>query len=70
MSVYSNNVNFHMNEIPIIEFRESGQNGVIIVASVAMTYEFLTTFRDTLNNLIEQRDKKLNELQRTKENMN
>ena len=70
MSVYSNNVNFHMNEIPIIEFREQGVNGVVIVASVALTYDLLKTFYEVVGNAIEQHDKKLHELQRTKENMN
>lgn len=70
MSVYSNNVNLYMNEIPIIEFREQGSNGVVIVASVALTYDFLKTFHEMLGNVIEQNDKKLHELKRTKENMN
>lgn len=70
MSVYSNNVNLHMNEIPILEFRENGQNGMLIVASVAMTYDFLKTFHEMIGNVIEQYDKKLHELQRSKENMN
>lgn len=70
MSVYSNNVNLHMNELPILEFRENSQNGMVIVASVVMTYDFLKSLHEMIGNVIKQHDLKLHELQRTKENMN
>lgn len=70
MSVYSNNVNLHMNELAILEFRENSQNGIVVVSSVAITYDFLKTFHQMLGDVIEQQDKKLHELKRTKDNMN
>jgi len=70
MSVYSNNINIHLNEVAIMEFRENSQNGMQIVASVAMTYEVFKMLHETMGNSIEQHDKKLHELQRTKANMN
>lgn len=70
MSVYSNNVNLHLNEVAMLEFREQNQNGVTVVASVAMTYETLKLISEMFNNAIEQHDKKLHELKRSKENMN
>lgn len=70
MSVYSNAMQIHLNEVAIVDFRENTQMGNQSVTSVAMTYEVLKQFRDTLNQVIEQHDKKLNELQRTKANMN
>jgi len=70
MSVYSNDINLHLNEIALMEFRERTQNGVQIVASVSMTYETLRMMIGAMGEAIEQHDKKLNELQRTKANMN
>jgi hypothetical protein len=70
MSVYSNNINLHLNEVAIIEFRENTQNGMGIVASVAMTYEVFKMMHTAMADAIEQHDKKLHELQRSKDSMN
>jgi hypothetical protein len=70
MSVYSNSINLHLNEVAIIEFREQTQMGNGVVASVAMTYEAFKMLHETMANAIEQHDKKLHELKRSKENMN
>lgn len=70
MSLYTNAMQIHMNEVALIEFKENTQFANQTVVSVAMTYEVLKQFRDTLNQVIEQHDKKLHELKRTKDNMN
>lgn len=70
MSVYANGMQIYMNEIAIIEFRENTQAASQVVASVAITYENLKAFYEGLGHMIEQHDKKLHELQRTKSNMN
>ena len=70
MSVYANCMNIHMNEVIIIEFKENNQMGNQTVASVAMTYENVKAFHEGLGRMIDQHDKKLHELQRTKANMN
>ena len=70
MSVYSNGIQIYLNEVAIFEFRENTQLGNQTVASVAMTYENVKAFYEGLGNMIEQHDKKLHELQRTKANMN
>jgi len=70
MSVYSNDINLHMNELPIVEFRDRNQNGLAVVASVVMTYETLRAMAELLANAVEQHEKKLSELQRTKADMN
>ena len=70
MSVYSNNINLFLNEVAIIEFREQSQNGVTVVASVAMHYDVFKMMRQSMSEAIEQHDKKLHELKRSKDNMN
>ena len=70
MSVYTNAMQVHMNEVAIIDFRENTQMGNQSVTSVAMTYESLKQFSEMLGQVIDQHDKKLHELKRSKENMN
>ena len=70
MSVYANGMQLYLNEVAIIEFRETTQTGIQTVASVTMTYENAKAFYEGLGNAIEQHDKKLHELKRSKENMN
>lgn len=70
MSVYSNGIQIYLNEVAIFDFRENTQLGNQTVASVAMTYENVKAFYEGLGNMIEQHEKKLHELQRTKANMN
>lgn len=70
MSQYSNGFNINLNEIALLDFRENTQDGNISVAKVAMLYPFLKEVHKALGDAIEQHDKKLGELQRTKANMN
>ena len=70
MSVYSNFINLHLNEVAIIEFKENAQNGNQAVASVAMTYETFKMLHKSMGEAIEQHDAKLHQLQRNKDNMN
>ena len=70
MSVYSNGVQIYLNEVAILEFRENTQLGNQIATSVVMTYENVKAFHEGLGQVIEQHDKKLHELKRSKENMN
>lgn len=70
MSQYTNGFNINLNEVTIIDFRENTQDGNISVAKVAMVYPLVKELHKTLGDAIEQHDKKLGELQRTKANMN
>lgn len=70
MSVYANGVQIYLNEVAIVEFRENTQAANSVVTSVAMTYENFKAFHKGMAEVIEQHDKKLHELQRTKANMN
>ncbi len=70
MSVYSNNVNLHLNEVVILEFREQNQNGIQIVSSVAMLYDVFKMLHDSMSEAIEQHEKKLHQLKAEKAAMN
>lgn len=70
MSVYSNGFNINLNEVAILDFRENTQDGNNSVAKVAMLYSLLKEMHKVLGDAIEQHDKKLHELTRTKNNMN
>lgn len=70
MSVYVNGMQLHLNEIALIEFKENSQTGDSSVAKIAMLYPTLKEFHKVIGEAIEQYDKKLHELQRTKANMN
>lgn len=70
MSVYSNAAQLSLNEVAIIDFMENSQIGGVSVARVAMQYNTLKEIHKMMGEAIEQHDKKLNELQRTKTNMN
>lgn len=70
MSQYANGFNINLNEVALLDFRENTQDGNISVAKIAMLYPFLKDMHRVLGEAIEQHDKKLGELQRTKANMN
>lgn len=70
MSVYINAAQIHINEIAVIDFIENTQTGGGIAAKVAMLYPTLKELYKTIGEAIEQHDKRLGELQRTKTNMN
>lgn len=70
MSVYSNNVNLHLNEVAILEFREQNQNGIQIVSSVAMLYDVFKMLHASMSEAIEQHEKKLHQLKAEKAAMN
>lgn len=63
-------MNIHLNEIALIDFMENSQTFNGSVARVAMLYTTLKDMHRAIGEAIEQHDKKLNELQRTKTNMN
>lgn len=69
-SIYVNGVNLQLNEVVMITFNENSQTGMQSVVKVAMTYEVFKLIHENWKNAIEQHDKKLHELQRTKANMN
>lgn len=70
MSHYINAAQIHINEVAVIDFMENTQTGGGLVAKVAMLYPTLKELHRTMGEAIEQHDKKLGELQRTKSNMN
>lgn len=71
MSVYVNGIEINLNEVSFINFIEkSSETNSVSVAKVAMLYSTLKQFHEVIGQAIEQHDKKLGELQRTKENMN
>lgn len=70
MSQYINAAQIHINEVAVIDFMENTQTGGGLVAKVAMLYSTLKELHRTIGEAIEQHDKKLGELQRTKSNMN
>ncbi len=70
MSQYINAAQIHINEVAVIDFIENTQTGGGIVAKVAMLYPTLKELHNTMGAAIEQHDKKLSELQRSKSNMN
>lgn len=70
MSLYANGFNININEIANLEFREGTQNGNTLVANVSVLYPFLKDMHRVIGEAIDQHDKKLGELQRTKANMN
>lgn len=70
MSVYANGFNININEVANLDFRENTQDGNNSVAKVSIVYSLLKDLHRVLGEAIEQHDKKLGELQRTKANMN
>lgn len=70
MSQYANGFNINLNEVALLDFRENTQDGNTSVARVVMLYPLLKDMHKILGDAIEQHDKKLGELQRTKANMN
>lgn len=68
MSVYANGLQLNLNEVALMEFSENGSNNP--VARIAVTYETFKLFYQLMGQAIEQHDKKLHELQRSKQNMN
>lgn len=70
MSMYTNNIQLSINEVAILNFGENSQMSEGSVAKVAMLYDTLKQLHILIGNAIEQHDKKLGELQRTKANMN
>lgn len=69
-SIYVNGANLQLNEVAMIVFNENSQTGMQGVVKIAMTYEVFKMIHEAWGQAIEQHDKKLHELQRTKENMN
>lgn len=69
-SIYVNGANLQLNEVAMITFNENSQTGTQGVIKIAMTYEVFKLIHEHWANAIEQHDKKLHELQRSKENMN
>ena len=70
MSQYVNAAQIHINEVAIIDFIENTQTGGGVVAKIALLYTTLKELHKTLGDAIEQHDKRLGELQRSKSNMN
>lgn len=70
MSIYANGLNIQMNEIAFLQFMENTQGFNGPVACIVVQYEVLKQMHGVIGQVIEQHDKKLNELQRTKANMN
>lgn len=69
-SIYVNGFNLYLNEVAMITFNENSQTGTQQAVKIALTYEVLKMMHKTLGDAIEQHDKKLHELRRSKENMN
>jgi len=69
-SIYVNGANLQLNEVAMIVFNENSQTGMQGVVKIAMTYEVFKLIHESWRNAIEQHDKKLHELQRSKDNMN
>lgn len=70
MSLYVNGFNMQLNEVAMIDFNENSQTGMEKVIKIVCTYDTLKLFHKIMGDVIEQHDKKLHELQRSKENMN
>jgi hypothetical protein len=70
MSQYINAAQIHINEVAVIDFIENTQTGGGIVAKVCMLYTTLKELHKAMGDAIEQHDKRLGELQRSKSNMN
>lgn len=70
MSQYINAAQIHINEVAVIDFIENTQTGGGLVAKVAMLYPTLKELYKAMGEAIDQHDKRLGELQRTKTNMN
>ena len=70
MSQYINAAQIHINEVAVIDFIENTQTGGGMVAKVAMLYTTLKELHKAMGEAIEQHDKRLGELQRSKSNMN
>lgn len=68
--VYANGFSLSMNELAMLEFRINSQAANGPVTLVAVQYEFLKQVYVAIGNAIEQHDKHLHELQRSKANMN
>ncbi len=68
--VYANGFSLSMNELAMLEFRINSQAANGPVALVAVQYEFLKQVYVAIGNAIEQHDKQLHELQRSKGSMN
>ena len=68
--IYANGFSLSMNELAMLEFRINSQaaNGPVVL--VALQYEFLKQVHVAIGNAIEQHDKHLHELQRSKGSMN
>ena len=69
-SIYVNGANLQLNEVAMIVFNENSQTGMQGVVKIAMTYEVFKLIHENWASVIEQHDKKLHELQRSKGNMN
>ncbi len=70
MSVYVNAAQIHINEVAMLDFIENSQTGGGVVARVVMLYPTLKELHKIMGEAIEQHDKRLGELQRSKSNMN
>lgn len=70
MSQYVNAAQIHINEVAVIDFIENTQTGGGLQVKVAMLYPTLKELHKAMGDAIEQHDKRLGELQRTKANMN
>lgn len=68
--IYANGLTISMNELAMLEFRINSQSVNGPVSIVAVHYDFLKQIHAAIGNTIEQHDKQLHELQRTKANMN
>jgi hypothetical protein len=68
--VYANSLTINMNELAMLEFRINTQSVNGPVSVIAVQYEFLKQVYAAIGNSIEQHDKHLHELQRSKANMN
>jgi len=67
---YANGLTISMNELAMLEFRVNSQSANGPVSIIAVHYDFLKQIYAAIGNTIEQHDKHLHELQRSKTNMN
>lgn len=70
MSIYANGLLIHMNEIALLEFRESNQvfNGPVSLVSVQ--YDTLKLIHSAIGEAISQQEMRLHEISRAKSAIN
>lgn len=70
MSIYSNGLLIHMNEIAFLEFTETMQTSNGPVARIAVQYDFLRQMYMIIGEAIAQHDSRLAEVSKARSAMN